>query len=382
MPPAAIVGTLDHVADEFAIPAAGRSRRDLVRYVIGACAGIVVLWLLLRRRGELLAARQQFSHIDLRWMAGAVSAEALSLWTFAWLQHRVLHVSRASVPMPALAILTLANDAIANTVPGEPVVSSAFRYRFYRRHGVTGASAGWTIFTILIAQAIGLSLLLLAGVVVALLWRTGRDTGVAVVGLAIVAGACAVLIRRDLLLRLAGALVRATRHVTGHPRGAVGSRIEATLARMREIPLGARSTVGIVVLAAAVWFGDFLCLLCGFGAVHAAIPWNGVLLAYCVAQVAGSLPVVPGGIGIVEGSLAVILVAYGASQSAAASAALAYRVVSFWLMIVVGWISFGIIAGHMRRQSRRNGDQLPDNGLSARQKGQPADDGSWTASPP
>ena len=70
--------------------------------------------------------------------------------------------------MPGLFLLTLANDAIANTVPGEPAVSSAYRYRYYRRHGASGASAGWTIFTILIAQAIGMSLLLLLGVVVAL----------------------------------------------------------------------------------------------------------------------------------------------------------------------------------------------------------------------
>ena len=87
-----------------------------------------------------------------------------------------------------------------------------------------------------------------------------------------------------------------------------------------------------------------LCLVCSFGAVHAAIPWYGVLLAYGVAQVVGSLPIVPGGIGIIEGSLAVILVAYGAGRVPAVSAALTFRFVSFWLAIAVGWISVGVIA--------------------------------------
>jgi uncharacterized protein (TIRG00374 family) len=374
---------LDSVADEFAVPAAGRNLKDLVRYALGVCAGIVVLWLLLRKRAELVAARDQLSHVDVGWVLAAVLAEALSLWTFAWLQYRVLRLSRASIPMPALTILTLANDAIANSVPGGSAVSSAFRYRFYRRHGVTGASAGWTIFTIFIAQAIGLSLLLLLGVVVALGWSTsGRNTGTAVAGLTLVIAACAVLVRRDLVLRLLGALVRATRRMTGHPRGAIGTRIEVTLARMREIPLSTRSTTGVVAIAVGVWFFDFLCLVCGFGAVHAAIPWSGVLLAYCVAQVVGALPVVPGGIGIVEGSLAVILVAYGADRVSAISAALTYRIVSFWLSLAVGWISFGVIARQVRRRSQRDGDQLPDTGLCAQRKGFAADDGSWTASPP
>lgn len=289
----------------------------------------------------------------------------LSLWTFAHLQHRVLRLSGASVPLPSLYLLTLANDAIANSVPGEPAISSAYRYRFYRRHNATGASAGWTIFTILIAQAIGMSLLLLLGVVVALVASAkARETGVTLAGLVIVVGSGAILIRRDLVLRLAGGLVRALQRVTGHPRGSIGARVESTLARMREIPLSTRATIGIVALATGVWGGDFLCLLCCFGAVHAAVPWAGVLLAYGVAQVAGAFPVVPGGIGIVEGSLAVILAAYGAGRVSAVAAALAYRIVSFWLAIAVGWISVAVIA-HQARRSRRDVGRGAGPGLQA-----------------
>lgn len=164
-----------------------------------------------------------------------------------------------------------------------------------------------------------------------------------------VVGAGAVLHRRDLVLRFAGALVRAARRVTGHPRDSAGARIEATLTRMREIPLSTRSTVAVVGIAAAVWGCDFLCLVCSFGAVRAAIPWDGVLLAYGVAQVLGTLPIVPGGIGIVEGSLAVLLAAYGAGRVPAVSAALVFRVVSFWLAIAAGWVSVGVIARQARR---------------------------------
>lgn len=330
----------------------------MLRYVVGVGLGIVILVLLFGKRGELVAAWRQLGHVAVGWVLAAIVAEAASLWTFARIQQMVLRAGGASIRLAPLYLLALANDAIALTVPGEPAVSSAYRYRYYRRHGASGASAGWTILTILIAQAIGMSLILLLGVVVALIGSTSTSsTGAAVVGLVIVAASVAVLIRRDLVLRLATACVRGLRRLTGHPRGSIGARIESTLARMREIPLSPRSTVGIVAVAAAIWGCDFLCLLFSLGAVRAAIPWAGVLLAYGVAQVVGSLPVVPGGIGIVEGSLAVILVAYGAGRVQALSAALVFRLVTFWLAIAVGWVSFGVIAYLSRRRGEPDDDR-------------------------
>jgi putative heme transporter len=342
------------VAVEYSGPRAGRPLKEAGRYVLGVAFGVLILFLLFGKRSQLVASWHQLGRVSLGWVAAAVAAEAISLWMFAFLQHRVLGISGTRIALPSLFLLALANDAIANTVPGEPAVSSAYRYRYYRRRGASGASAGWTIFTILIAQAIGMSLLLLVGVLVALSASTSLiGAGVAILGLVIVAGAGAVLVRRDLVLRVAGALVRGFRRLTGRPRASIGARIDATLARMREIPLGAMSTAGIVAIALAVWSCDFLCLACSFLAVHGSIPWDGVLVAYGAAQVAGSLPVVPGGLGIVEGSLAVILIAYGTSRVTALSAAIVYRLVSFWLAIVVGWISVAIIAYQARRRGGR-----------------------------
>ena len=341
------------MAGELAASGAGRRWQATgIRYLIGLAVGIVVVALLLPKRSDLVAAWHQLGTADPGWMAAAIGAEGVSLLSFAWLQQRVLRLSGAVLPLPGLFALSLAVDGIANTVPGEPAVSSAYRYRYYRRRGASGASAGWTIFTILIAQAIGMSLVLLLGVVLALAGSTSAaGAGVTVIGLLIVAGAGAILVRRDLVLRLAGGLVRGFRKVTGHPRGSIGARVDATLARMRDIPLSRQSTAEIVAIATAVWCSDFLCLLCGFRAVHAAIPWHGVLLAYGVAQVVASFPLVPGGLGLVEGSLAVVLAAYGAGRIPAVSAALAFRLVNFWLAIAAGWLTAAVLARIATRET-------------------------------
>ncbi len=130
-------------------------------------------------------------------------------------------------------------------------------------------------------------------------------------------------------------------------------RVEATFQRMHEIPLSDAAAAGLVAMATALWLMDFAILLCCFGAVHAPIPWSGVLLAFGVSQIVASLPVVPGGLGIVEGSLAVILVAYGAKKIPALAVVLVYRLLTFWLVIIVGWISIGVIEWRVRHVAER-----------------------------
>ncbi len=347
---------------------ARRTVGELVRYALGIVIGIVVLVLLVGRRGELVAATRQIGNASPGWVAAAIGAESLSLLAYARLQQRVLRHAGAMVPLPGLFLLSLANDAVNCTVPGEPAVSSAYRYRYYRRRGASAASAGWSIFTILIAQAVGMSAVLLVGVVVALVasavasgaGASPAGVGVTALGLVVVVAAGAVLVRRDLLLRLASGVAGWLQRRAGRrPRGLL-ARIEATLVRMRDIPLSPRSTLGVVALATATWIFDFLCLVCSFGAVHAAVPWRGVLLAYGAAVVAGSLPIVPGGLGIVEGSLAVVLVAYGASRVPAVAAVLAFRIVNYWLAIAVGWASVGLVALQWRRRPAQQAAIEPD----------------------
>ena len=334
-------------------PTPSRARRTswlIIRYVIGLGVGVLILLLLVGKRGEFVAALHHLDHLDALWASGAVMAEVLSIVGYGFLQQRVLRWSASEISLASLTLVSLANNAIAYTVPGEPAVSSAYRYRFFRRHGASGASAGWTILTILIAQAIGMSLLLLVGVLVALAGHEGIEArGTVFVGLFVVLIAGALLIRRDSLLRFLGFATRLFKRLTGRPRGDVMARIESTLARMREIPLSTLKVMNLVTMATALWFTDFLVLLCCFGAVHAAVPWSGVLLAFGVAQIAASLPLIPGGLGIVEGSLAVILVAYGAHRSPALAVVLVYRFLTFWLVIAVGGIAIAVIEWRVRR---------------------------------
>lgn len=66
-----------------------------------------------------------------------------------------------------------------------------------------------------------------------------------------------------------------------------------------------------------------------------------VLAAFAVSQLVGGLPGTPGGVGLTEGTLTLILVGYGVPASAALAPVLVFRVVSYWLPSGLGLLAGG-----------------------------------------
>jgi uncharacterized protein (TIRG00374 family) len=80
-------------------------------------------------------------------------------------------------------------------------------------------------------------------------------------------------------------------------------------------------------------------------------PWEGLLLIYAAAQLAATLPITPGGLGVLEGSLTVGLVAFGGAEGSTLSAVLLYRLISFWGLLPTGALAY-LRVRHGRRRER------------------------------
>ena len=90
-----------------------------------------------------------------------------------------------------------------------------------------------------------------------------------------------------------------------------------------------------LVAAVGRWAFDYLALLAALRAVGAEPDPSLVLLAYVAAQLLGTIPLTPGGLGFVEAGLTGLLRAAGVDGGDAIVATLAYRLVSFWLPLPV-----------------------------------------------
>jgi uncharacterized protein (TIRG00374 family) len=64
-----------------------------------------------------------------------------------------------------------------------------------------------------------------------------------------------------------------------------------------------------------------------------------ILMGYLIGQLGGLLPI-PGGLGGIDGGLLGTFVVYGTPAATTAAAVLAYRVILFWLPLLVGAVSF------------------------------------------
>jgi uncharacterized protein (TIRG00374 family) len=67
-----------------------------------------------------------------------------------------------------------------------------------------------------------------------------------------------------------------------------------------------------------------------------------VLMGYLIGQLGGLLPI-PGGVGGIEGGLIGTLIVYGLPAAATAAAVLAYRVILFWLPLLLGALAFAAL---------------------------------------
>src|SRR5471030_3540278 len=98
-----------------------------------------------------------------------------------------------------------------------------------------------------------------------------------------------------------------------------------------------------MVLAVWNWIADCLCLAFSIRAIGVDVPWQGLVLAYGAGMAAASFGLTPGGLGVVEAVLAASLVAVGIKGHSALAAVLVYRLISFWLVMTVGWAVFAIL---------------------------------------
>jgi uncharacterized membrane protein YbhN (UPF0104 family) len=97
--------------------------------------------------------------------------------------------------------------------------------------------------------------------------------------------------------------------------------------------------VAVIVGAFGYWAWDNAVLWATFHAFGASIPLTTILLGYLIGQLGGLLPI-PGGIGGIDGGLIGTLIVFGAPAAVTTAAVLAYRVILFWLPLVVGAFSF------------------------------------------
>jgi len=309
------------------------------------------------RRHDLGQAIHLFRHLDVPWLIVAVSAELGSMVVFARLQRWLLRAGGVEIRLREMLEITLAGNALGTSLPGGAAWAATWAFGQLRRRGADRILAGWVILVAGALSSFALFVLVATGAWVAgnqgplasLRWVAAALAAIpVVVGLGYVSGRRSPSVRRD--------LGRAWGTLEGHVPGAPwAGRVARTITeRLRIVRPGASGWLEAFGLALANWLYNAGCLVTCLFALRLHVPWRGLLEIYALTQVSASLPITPGGLGVVEGSMAALLVAFGVAGDHALAGVLLYRVVSFWGMVPIGWGAwFWLEAeGRQRRRAR------------------------------
>lgn len=333
----------------------------LLRLVVVVVILAVATVVLVDKHQEVTGALHLLRHLRWGWVLGAAAAEALSLLPFARLQRWMFRAGGVRLGFWSTVWVTVAGNALGTSLPGGVAWSTAWMFHQYRRRGADRSLTVWALATAGLLSGIVLFVLLVVG-----LWTAdGRGpltflrwpaTGVAAGGFVAVLAAAMTVWRHHGDPPSGSRLTAAVRRWRW--AATVADEVAELFSRLRPALVRPTSWAQVVVMATANWLLDGACLVGCIVAVHGAVPWPSVLVVYATTQIAASVPISPGGLGVVEASLALLLVAYGMPGAVAIATVALYRLMSFWGLSGAGWLVWTALSvgeGRGRRQPHPTG---------------------------
>ncbi|MFE7172375.1 YbhN family protein [Streptomyces sp. NPDC057616] len=317
----------------------GRPARPGIVWWLGAVllAAAVVLVAVLRRR-ELAQAYHLIAGVHPLPVAVAVGCEALSFVCFAGVYRWLLAAGGERWSLRRTTAVVVAANSVAGALPGGAAFSAAWVYRQLRRRGVQQVLAAAVLVMAGVLSALSLALVFLIGVTAA--GPAGlRTVLLPLAGVLPVLGIALAVLGASRFAAFRSAVERLWQRA-----GARSARVregQQALARLieqaRGLQPGLRPWLRPFTLALLNWGLDVAGLAASLWALNVGVPWHGLLLAYVLTQIPGSLRLTPGSLGVVETSMSALLVLYGLPSASAIAATLLYRAVSFWAVQPIGW---------------------------------------------
>ncbi len=312
-----------------------------LRWVLIAVAIIVLAVEFALVRDQLAKAWKSLYSANWLWVLGAVVAAMASIHSFAQIQRTLLRSAGVHVRQWRSEAAFYAGNALSTTMPGGPVLSATFIYRQQRIWGASPLVASWQLVMSGVLQVIGLALLGLGG---AFMLGASKNPLSLIFSLggfvALVLLAQAVATRPELIDGIGVRVLSWFNSFRGKPADSGLAKWRAILTQLESVQLGRRDLGVAFSWSLFNWIADVACLLFACYATGGHPSIAGVTVAYAAARAVGSIPLMPGGLLVVEAVLVPGLVSSGMSLAPAISAMLIYRLVSWIFISAIGWVVF------------------------------------------
>jgi putative heme transporter len=293
----------------------------------------------------------------------ALAVEALSMLSICFLYFELQREGGGRLTFGRTSLIFMSAYAFGHIVPGGNAGTFYLNYVEMRREGLSRTQTVKVLTAANLFYSGAMLCLIITGLLVSLVYP-GLSHGYRLTALLVAAGllaflvACLLLIRNEALLgRLARRLVRGLRRL-----GAWKEREEDDLvANIMEVRrffyaliTHRDSLVRNGFYALGFWCMDMACLFIMFIAVGTPVNAGIVIIAYALADLVGSLPLTPAGLGTFEVTMGAVFYAYGYPKAALVAAVLGFRFFSYWLCTLAGGVCY-LFLRRERRKERQLG---------------------------
>ncbi len=296
---------------------------------------VVLVW------DQLAKAWRSLLSANWWWVLASVFAALASMHSFAQIQRTLLKSAGVHVKQWRSEAAFYAGNALSTTMPGGPVLSATFVYRQQRIWGASPMVASWQLVMSGVLQVVGLALLGLAG---AFLLGASKNPLSLIFTLG---GFVALLVLAQSVAsnphQIDGIGVRLLswfNSVRGKPADTGLHKWREMLEQLESVSLTRRALGTAFSWSLFNWVADVACLAFAAYAAGGKPSLAGLTVAYAAARAVGSIPLMPGGLLVVEAVLVPGLVSSGMTLASAISAMLIYRLVSWIFISAIGWVVF------------------------------------------
>lgn len=264
-----------------------------------------------------------FEHMNPWWFLAA-----FAVGTLTWVGAAITMVIFAPVKVKFKdALLTQIASSFVGVVAPAGLGAMALSIRFLGKQGLQTAQAVATMILMELSQFLTSFVLIICAIVfvgvdpdVKISWKTVAWVAAGIVVALIIA-----------------ATIKPLRHWALTELKDVWDRVHPQAVWAFKHPKQLTIAICGAVLQTASFAGAFMFSLLAFGT---NVSFLKVAAAYLVANTLGSMIPAPGGVGSIEASLTVGMTAIGVSAAVALSAAVTFRLATFYIQIPIGWVAF------------------------------------------
>lgn len=324
--------------------------RQRVRAVLGnpwfkaiatlAILGFILYWL----RGQMPFFAEGFSAVTdphWGWIAVSLVFSFLSMSSYGSVQKILLGSAGVRVSYWASVGLIFAANAFSTCIPGGQVFGTTLTYRKTRQWGATRVVASWQLVISGVLATVGIVMLALLGFFLVGTVSNPFLLSFSAVGLVAIVMLVQWAARHP--ERIEGVLLLLLTWINARRRKPAdhgSTSVRKVVEQAEAVDMTKSQLAQAFAFSLLNWVADIGCLWAAANAVGAEHSIGGLCIAYVTGKIVATVPITPGGLGTVEVTLITTLTAGGLGADAAFATVFVYRIISFILVALAGWVIF------------------------------------------